>query len=116
MVMQQHDYDKPEWNTAVSMLLNVSYNACMIATRTLDSFHRLLAPLGERFTPELATALASLKADDALQLHMDELADKNTAGTLTPEEQDEYDSLVSASALLSALKSQARRQLNGHGH
>lgn len=81
----------------------------MIATRTIQSFHRLLAPLGGRFSPELA----NLQAEESLQHHMDELADKNTAGTLTVDELEEYDSLVTASAMVSALKAEAHRQLKG---
>lgn len=89
------------------------YNFSMIATRTIQSFHRLLAPLGGRFSPELAHALANLQAEESLQHHMDELADKNTAGTLTADELEEYDSLVTASAMVSALKAEAHRQLKG---
>ena len=85
----------------------------MIAYRTLQSFDRLLAPLGQRMSPELARALIDLQADEKLQNQMDDLADKCTAGTLTGEEREEYESLVSASALISALKARARRQLEG---
>ena len=89
------------------------YNDAMIAHRTLQTFDRLLAPLGQRFSPELAQALMDLQADEQLQNLMDDLADKCTAGTLTGEEREEYESLISASALISALKARARRQLDG---
>lgn len=79
----------------------------------MQSFDRLLAPLGKQFSPELARALVDLQADDQLQEHMEDLADRCTAGTLSNEQQEEYESLVSASALISALKAQARRQLEG---
>jgi hypothetical protein len=76
----------------------------------------LLIPLGPTLSPELARALADFKVDPRVQETMDELADKNTEGRLTEEEQAKYRSLVSATSFLSVLKTRARaalRQLNG---
>jgi hypothetical protein len=71
-----------------------------VMTETLD---RLLDPVGRCLSPEAARALVSLRADPQFQARLDELADKNTAGQLTPEEREEYDLYLSALSVLSAL-------------
>ena len=78
------------------------------ALETVKMWDRLLAPLGPQLSPELTRALAELKADSATQEHLEALADKNTAGTLTEAESAEYEALVTAGAVLGALKARAR--------
>jgi hypothetical protein len=56
----------------------------MIARKDFDGLERLLRPLRRELSVELATALVRLTADDEVQNRYDDLADKNTARTLTP--------------------------------
>ena len=74
----------------------------------LGGLERLLRPLRRELSIELADALLRLKADKEVQARYDELASKNTAGALTPEEREELESLVRANSILSILKAEAR--------
>jgi hypothetical protein len=55
--------------------------------------------------------LLSLRADDRTQHRVEELADRNTEGLLTPEERAEYENMVAAAALINVLQAQARAKL-----
>ena len=82
------------------------YNPGMKAfTPTLD---RLIDPLGDCLTKETARRLVSLKPDRELQTRVDQLARKCSAGTLTPEEREEYGQYVSFGTFVAILKSKAR--------
>lgn len=83
----------------------------MVATSYLD---RLLEPLTEAFTPEMASALLSLRADSELEAHIDELRQKANDGTLTPAEDAEYRDFVEAVDLISIIQAKARRFLAKH--
>lgn len=85
----------------------------MAERKDFESLERLLRPLRRELSFELANALLRLRADDEVQDRYDELADKNTAGTLASEEQLELESLVRANALLGALKIEARAIVDG---
>ena len=76
--------------------------------RTLD---RLLDPLRECFTPEVAAQIAALRADPATQARLDELAERNAAGTITADEREEYEALVRAGNLIAVLQAKARASL-----
>jgi hypothetical protein len=80
----------------------------MAAVKANGSLERFLLPLRRELNAELAAMLLRLKADDEIQVRYDELADKNTAGTLTPEEQAELASLVRVNSLFAVLKAEAR--------
>jgi hypothetical protein len=80
----------------------------MVNLTELTSLERLLRPLRPELSVELADALLRLKADAEVQARYDELADKNTAGTLSPEERAELESLVRANSILGVLKAEAR--------
>jgi len=82
-------------------------------TSTLD---RLLDPVGRCLTPEVAKALVDLRADSQFQARLDELADKNTAGLLTPDERAEYDLYLSALSVVTVLQSMARMRLKAIGN
>jgi hypothetical protein len=60
---------------------------------------------------ELADALLRLKADSETQARYEELASKNTEGTLAPHEHTELESLVRANSILTILKAEARARL-----
>ncbi|MBI4658466.1 MAG: hypothetical protein HY735_06405 [Verrucomicrobia bacterium] len=68
---------------------------------------RLLRPLSQTLTSQLAMALLQLQADEELQSRYDELAEKGNEGRLTSQEQAELDSLVEANTLLGILKAEA---------
>jgi len=72
---------------------------------------RMLDPLSECFTPEVARRLIQLRADPELQARIDELADRCTEGALTDSERREYESYVRVGNLIAILQAKARRFL-----
>jgi uncharacterized protein YnzC (UPF0291/DUF896 family) len=80
----------------------------MADVKDLGTLERLLRPLQREFSEKLADALVRLEADDEVQDRYEELAAKNTEGTLTAPEKEELESLVRANSLLSVLKAEAR--------
>jgi len=82
-------------------------------TRVSEMLDRLLEPIGDALTPEVARKLVALRADEEVQQRIDYLADRSTEGQLTPEERDEYESLVTAGELISILQAKARIILSG---
>jgi len=72
---------------------------------------RLLNPVRDVLTPEVAQAIADLRADAATQGRLDDLAERHHEGQLTPEELTEYQSLVSGINLISVLQAKARSVL-----
>ena len=80
----------------------------MANVNDLGSLERLLRPLRRQLSTELASALVRLEADADVQTRYEELAAKNTEGTLTAAERAELESLVRANSILSLLKAQAR--------
>jgi transglutaminase-like putative cysteine protease len=73
---------------------------------------RLLAPIGECMTREMAQKVADLRADPDVQARVDELADKCTEGELTTEERAEYASYVHAIRVIGVLQAQAHSLLH----
>jgi len=69
---------------------------------------RLIDPVGQCLTLEVAQRIASLQADDKLQARVDELADKANAGTLTDDERSQYEQYVSFSQFVTLLQIKAR--------
>lgn len=57
---------------------------------------------------EVARWLVELRADNDLQARFDELADKNTEGTITPDELDEYDAYLQISSVVAVFQAHAR--------
>jgi hypothetical protein len=74
-------------------------------------FEQLLEPVSRCLTPEVARALLNLRAPPQAQARIEELADKCTEGSLTPEEQGEYDAFVWAGNLMALLQARARALL-----
>jgi hypothetical protein len=72
---------------------------------------RLLDPLTDVFTPEMAAAFLKLRADPELEAHVDALRQKANDGTLTPAEDAEYKDFVEALDLISIVQAKARRFL-----
>ncbi len=57
---------------------------------------RFLDPFGALLTPEVAQRLVDFRVDAPTQARIDALADKCTAGQLTPAEGEEYDTYITA--------------------
>jgi hypothetical protein len=83
----------------------------MKRTKPTPGLDRLMAPLGECITPDTARRLIALKADPTVQARVEELAGRNTAGALSPEELAEYRNYVSFGTFVAILKSKARQVL-----
>ena len=84
------------------------YNAPMATASYLD---RLLEPLTDAFTPQMASVLLDLRADPEVEAHIGELRRKANDGTLTPAEDAEYKDFVEAVDLISIMQAKARRFL-----
>ena len=80
----------------------------MNATAEVSILDRLLDPLLECLTPEVAAKIAALRASPAVQARLDELAEKNSEGRITPEEYSEYAAMVSTGNMIAVLKVKAR--------
>ena len=52
---------------------------------------KILDPVAQGFTPEVAKRVARLRADPAVQARVEELAEKCNEGTITPDEMAEYE-------------------------
>ena len=72
---------------------------------------RLLDPVRDVLTPEVARAIADLRADATTQGRLDDLADRHHEGQLSPEELAEYQALVSGINLVAVLQAKARSVL-----
>jgi uncharacterized protein YnzC (UPF0291/DUF896 family) len=69
---------------------------------------KILDPIAQCFTPEVAKQVVELRADPAVQARIDELAEKCNEGTITPEEMAEYDAYIQAMDVVAVLQKQAR--------
>ena len=76
---------------------------------------RMLEPVSDCLTPEVARRLAQMRADPELQARIDDLADRCTEGTLTAEEKLEYETYVRAGNLIGILQAKARKLLGTLG-
>ena len=83
------------------------------ATAVLD---QLLDPFSRCLTVEVARALVDLRADAESQARIEELADKSTEGTLTPEEREEYEAYVWGGTLIGLLQAKAGALLANDKH
>lgn len=72
---------------------------------------RLLAPVTECLTPEVARALVDLRATPDAQARIDELAEKANEGELNSDEKAEYQAIVEVIDLISLLQAKARARL-----
>jgi uncharacterized protein YciW len=76
-----------------------------------DVLKRILDPVSRCLNPDAARRLAEMRADPVAQQHVERLAEKSTAGTLTPDERTEYATYVAAAALIAILQAKARALL-----
>lgn len=82
---------------------------------TATYLDRMLEPVSDCLTPEVARRLAQMRADPELQARIDDLADRCTEGTLTAEEKLEYETYVRAGNLIGILQAKARKLLGTLG-
>jgi hypothetical protein len=83
----------------------------MHAQHTSQVLDRLLDPIAQCLTPEVARALVNLRAQPDVQARIDELAEKCNDGELTPVELAEYQDIVEAIDFISLLQAKARARL-----
>ena len=76
-----------------------------LASHVLD---RLLDPVRDVLTPEVAGAIADLRADAATLERLDDLAERRHEGRLSADELAEYQALVNGINLISVLQAKAR--------
>jgi hypothetical protein len=69
---------------------------------------RLLAPVTQCLTPEVAERLISLRADPDIEARIDELATRANEGQLSGEERAEYEDYIEAVDLIGILQARAR--------
>ena len=80
-------------------------------TQNRNVLDRLLNPVRDVLTPEVAQAIANLRADETTQARLDDLAERHHEGLLSAEELTEYQDLVSGINLISVLQAKARSVL-----
>ena len=80
-----------------------------------SAFERVLAAVGQCLDRQSAEALLRLRADKEMQGRIEDLADKSTEGTITPEEREEYEALIRVGNFVAILQARARR-LSAEGH
>lgn len=83
------------------------------AATTSDPADRILDPLAECLTPDVASRILRITIHPQVQARVNELAAKAGAGELTPAECEEYERLVEKADLLGIVKSLARQVLAG---
>jgi len=72
---------------------------------------RVLEPITDCLTPDVAAKLVALRADAETQARVDELAEKANEGTLSTEERTEYDRYREAFHFVTILQAKARKLL-----
>jgi len=84
----------------------------MIQARPLSVLDKLLEPVSECLTRDVAERLVNARLDANMQTRLDELAAKANEGLLAPEERVEYEEYVEGLDLLAIFKAQARLALD----
>jgi uncharacterized protein YnzC (UPF0291/DUF896 family) len=72
---------------------------------------RMLEPVADLLTPEVARGIVDMRADPQLQARLDELATKANNGQLTEEERQEYGDYVDAIDFIGIFQAKARAVL-----
>lgn len=83
----------------------------MSSPSTIPVLDRLLDPVSECWTIEVAERIASLRVTPEVQARLGELAEKSSDGQLDREERSEYDACVRAINFIGLLQSKARALL-----
>ncbi len=72
---------------------------------------RLLEPLADCLSLDVAARIADLRADQEMQARIDYLADQSNEGLLTPAEREEYAGYLHAVDVIAVLQVKARSLL-----
>ncbi len=72
---------------------------------------RVLDPLMDCFTPEVAKKVANLRADTEIQARLENLAQKANEGRLSPEEEAVYDRFLQVFHFVTIVQAKAREFL-----
>jgi len=83
----------------------------MIAARPNDVFARILDPLAECFTPDVARRIISIRLDPHIQDRIDALAEKANEGALADQERVEYSGCIDALDFPAIVKAKAHMAL-----
>lgn len=83
----------------------------MFAPAETAALDRMLEPVTNILTRDVAQGLAEMRADPQLQARIDELASKANEGQLTEAEQREYHDYVEAIDFIGVLQAKARAVL-----
>ena len=75
----------------------------------------LIEPIARCFTLEVAQKIVDLRASPELQSRLDDLADKSSAGELTRDEAELYESYVRGMNFIGVLQARARARLRTEG-
>ncbi|HEY2827881.1 MAG TPA: hypothetical protein VGJ04_09800 [Pirellulales bacterium] len=81
------------------------------ATYDANAFDRGTEPVLRIFSVDQAKQVVQYQADDQLRQRIEKLAEKNSAGEITPEELAEYEGYVRANKFVAILQAQARKRL-----
>ncbi len=77
-----------------------------MSTTILD---QIIEPFAECLTQEAARKIVAIRADDAMQGRVDELAEKANSATLSEAEKSEYDRYLAAFHFVTIVQARARR-------
>jgi hypothetical protein len=86
-----------------------------MATAETTYLDRMLAPLAQCFTRDVAERLIALPTDPEIAKRVEQLAAKANEGRLSADERAEYEDYVDAVDLIAILQSQARKALAKDG-
>ena len=83
------------------------------AARNYQVLEQFLDPIRDVLTPEVAQAIADLRASPATQDRIEDLANRHHEGKLSPDELAEYEALVVGANLVAVLQAKARSVVLG---
>ena len=86
--------------------------AAIAESRKRQVLDQFLNPVRDILTPEVARAIADLRADNVTQERIEELGERHHEGQLGAEELAEYEALVDGANLMAVLQAKARSVLN----
>ena len=72
---------------------------------------RFLEPLAGCLSLDVAAKVVNLRADEAMQTRIDDLAERANEGMLTDDEREEYSGYLHAVDVITVLQAKARSQL-----
>ena len=87
----------------------------LIPNREADIWARLMRAQNDAVSADVAQFLLSIDFEDGDRKRMIELAERSEAGTLTGQDQAEFDSYLHVGNFLAIMRSKARLALKPHG-